>query len=113
MLDSLTSREKVQAIYLVYLASFVLAPLSFVGVFFAYKLRRECHGTWLESHCNWQIQTFWISFGAFVAGVILTFLFIGVAVMVVASLWFLYRVIKGWIKLSENQVVEPRAFGLV
>lgn len=113
MLDSLTARDKVQAIYVTYLASFVLAPLVFVGVFFAYKLREHHRDNWLESHCNWLIQTFWISFAAFVVGMITTFLFIGWAVMLVASLWFLYRVIKGWIKLSENQHVEPKAYGLI
>ena len=113
MLDSLTAREKVQAIYIAYLASFVLMPLIFVAVFFAYKIRDNHRGSWLESHCSWQIHTFWISFGAFVFGMVTAFFLIGYLVMLVASLWFLYRVIKGWIRLSENQTVEPKAYGLI
>lgn len=113
MLDSLTAREKVQAIYIAYLASFVLMPLSMVGVFFAYKIRQEHQGGWLESHCNWQIQTFWISLAAFVLGMLTAMLLVGYVVMVIASLWFLYRVIKGWLKLSDNQTVESKAYGLI
>lgn len=113
MLDSLTAREKVQAIYIAYLVSLVVMPLAIVGVFFAYRLRQEHLGTWLESHCNWQIQTFWIGSVAMLFGVITSMLFIGYLFMLVAGLWFLYRIIKGWLKLSENQTVEPRAYGLV
>lgn len=113
MLDSLTAREKVQAIYIAYLASLVVTPLAIVGVFFAYKIRQEHRGSWLESHCDWQIQTFWISLVAFVVGAITAMLFVGYLVMLAAGLWFLYRIIKGWLKLSESQTVEPKVFGLV
>lgn len=113
MLDNLTAREKVQAIYIAYLISVVVMPLSIVGVFFAYKLRREHQGSWLESHCNWQIQTFWINLVAFAVGMLTSLIFIGSAVLLAAGLLFLYRIIKGWLKLSENQTVEPKAYGLV
>lgn len=113
MLDSLTAREKVQAIYIAYLASFVLMPLSIVGVFFAYKIRQEHRGSWLESHCTWQIQTFWVSLAVFVFGLLTAMILVGYVFLLVASLWFLYRVIKGWLKLSDNQTVEPKAYGLI
>ncbi|UOD51097.1 DUF4870 family protein [Orrella daihaiensis] len=113
MLDSLTAREKVQAIYIAYLASLVVMPLSIVGVFFAYKIRQEQRGNWLESHCNWQIQTFWIGLVAFLVGGLTAMLFVGYLIMLATGLWFLYRIIKGWLKLSENQTVEPKAYGLV
>lgn len=113
MLDSLTPREKVQAIYIAYLVSYTGIPLSIIAVFFAYQLRREHAGTWLESHCNWQIQTFWIGLCAFVVGMITTMIFIGYLIMLAAALWTLFRIVKGWIKLSENQTVEPKAYGLV
>lgn len=113
MLDNLTAREKVQAIYIAYLVSIVLPPLALVAVYFAYKLKREHQGSWLESHCNWQILTFWVGFAAFVVSVCSMWMFVGYLVGFVSGLWFLYRIIKGWLKLSENQTVEPKAFGLI
>jgi uncharacterized membrane protein len=112
MLESMTVREKVNAIYIAYLASFVIAPLSFVAVFFTYKIRQAARDTWLESHCNWLIQTFWVSFAVFVVGMFTTTLYIGYMLMLLAGLWFFYRTIKGWIRLSENQTTEPKGFGL-
>lgn len=112
MLDSMTAREKVHATYIAYLASFLIAPLSFAAVFFAYKIRQGARDTWLESHCNWQIQTFWISFTVFVVGIFTANLYIGYVLMLSAGLWFFYRTIKGWIRLSENQTIEPKVFGL-
>ncbi|MCD8504722.1 MAG: hypothetical protein LRY53_03940 [Burkholderiaceae bacterium] len=113
MLESLTAREKVQAIYIAYLLSLVVMPLAIVGVFFAYKMRQEHRGSWLESHCNWQIQTFWIGSVAFLVGAVTAMLFVGYLIIPIAGLWFLYRIIKGWLKLSENQTVAPKAYGLI
>ena len=113
MLDSLTAREKVQAIYIAYLISIVVIPLAIVGVFFAYKLKREHQGSWLETHCDWQIKTFWIGLVGTILVFVASFIFLGGAVWLVTGLLFLYRVIKGWLKLSENHTVEPKAYGLI
>lgn len=60
-------------------------------------------GTWLESHFRWQIRTFWITLAWSIVGIVTLFVFIGLFVLGVAAMWFLYRAIKGWIELSEGK----------
>jgi uncharacterized membrane protein len=73
------------------------------GVIINYVKRDAVAGTWLESHFRWQIRTFWIAAAWTAIGVVLLMVFIGIFVLGVAAMWFLYRAIKGWIALSEGR----------
>ena len=72
--------------------------------------RDEARGTWLESHFSWQIRTFWWSLVWFVVGWILFITIIGIVLAyplwIVAFLWAIYRVVKGWIKLNDAKPVS-------
>lgn len=68
--------------------------------------RDDVRGTFIDSHFRWQIST--ALWGAFwlLLGWILTFVFIGIVVVVIASLWILYRLIKGFLRLNDHQPVS-------
>jgi uncharacterized membrane protein len=82
---------------------------SIIAVILNYVKRAEARGTWLESHFRWQIRTFW--FG--LLWISLCFLFIimtlGIGLiiawlpMAIVGLWFIYRVAKGWLALSDRR----------
>ena len=82
---------------------------SIIAVIMNYARRSEVVGTWLESHFRWQIRTFWYGLlwvGLCVLFVILT-LGIGILIawlpLLIVSVWFVYRVVKGWIRLRDGR----------
>ena len=82
---------------------------SIIAVILNYVKRSEARGTWLESHFRWQIRTFW--FGLLwiclcFAFVIMTFglgLLIAWLPIAAISIWFIYRIAKGWLALSDGK----------
>jgi uncharacterized membrane protein len=84
---------------------------SIIAVILNYVKRGETRGTWLESHFRWQIRTFW--FG--LLWVCLCVLFIigtlGIGLLVawiplgIVTLWFIYRVVRGWMALNERRAM--------
>jgi uncharacterized membrane protein len=79
--------------------------LSVVALIMAYIKRDELRGTYLESHCKWIIETFWISFGVGILGAILSFVVIGIPILFGAAIWFVYRVVVGAIRISERRAL--------
>ena len=81
---------------------------AIVGVIINYVKRDEAMGTLYESHFDWQIRTFWWGLAWSVLGFILLFAFgLGLLIWFVAGIWAIYRVVKGFIKLNDNQPVMP------
>jgi uncharacterized membrane protein len=78
---------------------------SLLAVILNYVKRGEARGSWLESHFQWQIRTFWFGLlwvllcGAFVVGTLgLGLLLVWIPLGIVA-LWLLYRIARGWLAL--------------
>ena len=84
---------------------FTAGLVSVVGLIMAYIKREEVKGTYLESHCKWIIETFWITFGVGVLGTALLFVLIGIPILIGAAIWFVYRIILGAIRISERRAL--------
>ena len=116
--------------YLLYVLSYFTAGLLWiVPIFMNYAKRREADGTWLSTHFDWQIKTFWYSIVWFVVGIgIITFALgsfgvsmmadsgniavgsvllasLGFIIMGVTFIWHLYRIVRGWIALADSRPV--------
>jgi uncharacterized membrane protein len=82
---------------------------SIIAVILNYVKRREVRGTWLESHFRWQIRTFW--FGLLWVSLCLIFVVVtfGIGILLawlpmgLVGLWFVYRVIRGWVALHDRR----------
>ncbi len=96
-------RRLTAIVYGLQLAGYFTGISPIVGVAINYVKRDAVAGTWLESHFRWQIRTFWITLAWSVVGVVLLLALIGLFVLGVAAMWFLYRAIKGWMMLSEGK----------
>src|SRR6267142_2985545 len=86
----------------------VLVPVVLpwiVGVVIDYIKRDEARGTWVESHFTWQIRTFWWSLLWAVIGGILLLVLIGWLVLAATAVWIIYRIVKGWLRLTERREV--------
>ncbi|HVO87778.1 MAG TPA: hypothetical protein VMV45_04485, partial [Casimicrobiaceae bacterium] len=73
----------------------------------AYVKRGDARGTWIETHYRWQIRTFWWSLLWMVAGAVLFVTLLGIpialAMWAIASIWVLYRVIRGFMLLQDHR----------
>jgi uncharacterized membrane protein len=95
-------------VYALQVLSIFVGITAIVGVIINYVKREDAAGTLYASHFDWQIRTFWWGLLWSVVGFILLFAFgLGLLVWFVAGLWALYRVIKGFLKLNDNQPVMP------
>jgi uncharacterized membrane protein len=67
--------------------------------------RDEAHGTWQESHFAWRIRTVLWATGLYIVTSPLWLLFFvpGWIAWGVISLWFLYRVVRGWANLNNRR----------
>ena len=116
--------------YLLYVLSYFTAGLLWiVPIFMNYAKRRDADGTWLATHFDWQIKTFWYSIVLFAIGVLIVAFALGgfgvsmfadsnniaIGSVLLASLGFiimgfpfillLYRIVRGWIALAVGRLV--------
>lgn len=67
--------------------------------------RGDAQGSWQESHFSWRIRSVLWAGGLYLVTSWLWLLFLlpGWIAWGLISLWFLYRVIRGWVALNNNQ----------
>ena len=116
--------------YLLYVLSYFTAGLLWiVPIFMNYAKRRDADGTWLATHFDWQIKTFWYSIVLFAIGVLIVafalggfgvsmfaetnniaigsvlLAILGFVIMGFTFIWHLYRIVRGWIALADGRPV--------
>jgi uncharacterized membrane protein len=90
-------------VYALQAGSFVLGVTSIAAVIINYLKREEVAGTWLASHFRWQIRTFWFALLWGAVGAITALAGIGFVLLAVDLIWVIYRIVKGWLRLSEGK----------
>jgi uncharacterized membrane protein len=65
----------------------------------------DAKGTWQESHFRWRIRSVIFSAIAYVVTIPLWLLLVvpGWIAWIIISIWFLYRVIRGWLALNDRR----------
>lgn len=97
-------RKLALIVYILQAASLFTGSLTlFAGVIINYVRMEDVRGTWIESHFLWQTKTFWYSLLWFVIGGITSLILIGWVIIMAVSVWLIYRIVKGWVYLSENR----------
>ena len=78
--------------------------LLLIAFFLDMFKRDEARGTWQESHFSWRIRSVLWAGGLYLVTIPLWLLFIipGWIAWGLISLWFLYRIARGWLNLSSN-----------
>jgi uncharacterized membrane protein len=91
------------------IGAFLTGWPSIIAVILNYVKRGEVRGMWLESHFRWQIRTFWYGLlwvglcGLFVLMTLGLGIFIVWVPLGIVTVWFIYRVVRGWMALSAGQ----------
>jgi uncharacterized membrane protein len=73
---------------------------SIAAIVLAYLKRGDAAGTVYASHFDWVIKTFWWGLLWFVLSGLATFIFIGWITGLIALVWVVYRIAKGWLALA-------------
>jgi uncharacterized membrane protein len=70
--------------------------------------RDDAVGTWHESHFNWRLHSVLIAGGLYLitAPLWLLFLLPGMIAWWMISIWFLYRIIKGMVRMNASRPIE-------
>ena len=90
-------------IYALYAASLFIGITCSVAIIINYVKRDDVAGTFLESHFRWQIRTFWFGLLWGVLGGLTLLLFIGWLILAANGIWFIYRIVKGFLNLNDNK----------
>ena len=91
--------------------SFLIGWPSLIAVILNYVKRSEVRGTWLESHFRWQIRTFWYGLAWVALCILFVVLTLGIGLLLVwlpigvVSLWFIYRIARGWLALRDGRAM--------
>ncbi len=98
-----SSKTIATVIYALQAASFFLGITLIIAVIINYIKKESVRGTWLESHFIWQIRTFWFSLLWGAIGFLTVFIGIGYLILIANAVWLIYRIIKGWLRLNDEQ----------
>lgn len=96
---------------LVYLlqALFFIGFTPIIGLVINYFKRSEVKGSNLESHFRWQIKTFWWGLFWYIIAAFLIFTIIGMPIgypmLVVVTVWWIYRFVRGWLNLNKGKAM--------
>ncbi len=88
-----------------------MGVLSVIALIVNYIKRDDARGTVYASHMNWMIRTFWWTLFwivvSFVPVLLLTIISFGLLhfLFVVPVIWYLYRMIKGVMRLNEGRAM--------
>lgn len=95
------------------LTAFLFGWPSILAVILNYLRRSRVRGTWLGTHFDWQLRTFWwalawaviatLAFGPF------AIILIGIPPLLasyfVIGIWTAYRVLRGWLALRDGRAM--------
>ena len=96
--------------YVAYAVGLLILFTPVVGVIMAYVKRDEAQGSIYASHIDWLIKTFWVSLIGLLLGRLTIFILIGWLILAATSIWLIYRVVVGLIKLNEDKPVSNQGW---
>ena len=101
--DLQQAKKVTMVIYALQAASFIFGITFIAAIVLNYIKKEDVQATWLASHFRWQIRTFWFSLLWGGIGLITMLLGIGFIILAADAVWLIYRIAKGWLRLSEEK----------
>jgi len=92
----------------------LMGLLGIAGVVVCYVKQDAAQDTWVASHFRWLIRTFWYSLlWGVVGGIVFVLLFLvfllgpllAIVIWAAASVWVIYRVVRGYLLFSQSKPV--------
>lgn len=92
-------------VYALYALSFLLGITYIVGVIVAHLRKASAAGSYVQTHFSYQIRTFWWSFFWLFIGIATVAFIVGYFIIIANAIWIIYRIVKGWMRLSEKLAI--------
>jgi uncharacterized membrane protein len=102
--------NNVQLVYILYFVSLVLGITIVIGVVMAH-LNRGRVGGYVDDHYTWLIRTFWIGLLYMLVSIALSFVLIGILLIILVLVWLVVRLIRGLQALArEEGLANPESW---
>lgn len=107
---SFNPQDKGQAnlVYILYLVGLLVGLTGIIGVIMAYVAKDQADPV-LKSHYDHQIAIFWKGFVYLLVGTILSFVLIGIFVLLWWAIWMIINVVRGMQTLSRGEPMAKSA----
>ena len=105
---TVSSSQVALIVYILYFISYFTGITALIGVIIAYVQVGQAD-SFLRTHYQFQIRTFWIGILYVVIGILLTHFLIGIFVFIWWFIWSLVRNIKGVLALNERRPIADPA----
>tara|TARA_R110000824_G_scaffold41121_1_gene122641 strand:+ start:609 stop:971 length:363 start_codon:yes stop_codon:yes gene_type:complete len=103
--------NKATIVSLLYIAGFIVGITGLVGFILALVWRDEVAGTWEESHLQFHIMTFVIGLVVGIIGSILSFVLIGIPILLALAVWILVRSVLALLKAQKHEpIADPKTW---
>lgn len=81
------------------------------GVIIAHLKVNDVADDFLEGHYRWLIRTFWLGLIMGIIGGLLTVILIGFLIIGLVFLWYIWRLVKGFLAFNDNKpLADPNAW---
>jgi len=90
-------------IYALQGASLIVGVTFLVAIVLNYVKRDDVKGTWLDSHFEWQIKTFWYTVLYGVIGGVTAIFLVGIPILIAGGIWTIYRIVKGFMHFNDDR----------
>lgn len=109
--ETSVNTDTAKIIYVLYLAGLLTGVTVLIGVVMAY-IYRDTAPDWLKTHYEFQIRTFWIMLLYGIIAGVLTLVFIGFLLMLILTVWWIVRCVKGLNLLAQQlPYPDPKGWG--
>ena len=82
---------------------------SVIALVMSYVWRGDAAGSYLSSHFDWLIRTFWFAVMWFVIAALFIFTIVGLVIgfpmLLVVGIWVVYRLARGLFALNDRRIV--------
>jgi uncharacterized membrane protein len=98
-----SNKDLTTLIYALYAIGIVVGITVIVAIIINYVKKDDVAGTLYESHFRWQIRTFWFGMLWGLIGLALSFVLVGIPILIASGIWYIYRIVKGWLDLNSGK----------
>jgi len=94
------------AVWLLYIGSYITVISIIAGLVIAYMKRPQFAGTPYESHMTSAIRTFWIGLIGGIVFTALSFVLIGIPLLIALVIWLIFRNVRGLVRAINGQPID-------
>lgn len=95
--------RNIKILYILYGLGAFFGGFTVAGLIMAYVQEQDRLSEVQAAHCRWLRNTFWVTAAGTVIGAVLALVLVGYLIIAATWIWYVYRVIKGWVRYSENR----------